>query len=65
MDIVVHFYEDAQLFSVAAEEFLLSRTVLHNLILTIVDNRLTQPEPGRYWLRFEVIGWLAWRFNLL
>ena len=53
MDIVVRFYEDARLFSVAAEEFLLSRTVLHNLILTIVDNRLNQPESGRYWVAFR------------
>lgn len=59
MSISVRFYEDVRLFSVAAEEFLLSRTVLHNLILTIVDGRLTQREPGRYWVAFradQVVG---------
>jgi uncharacterized protein len=50
MDIIVRFYEDARLFSAAAGEFLLSRAVLHNLILTIVDSRVTQAEPGRYWI---------------
>lgn len=50
MDIVVRFYEDARSFSAGAEEFLLSRPVLHNLILTIVDSRVTQAEPGRYWM---------------
>jgi uncharacterized protein len=59
MDVIVRFYEDVRLFSDAAEEFLLSRTVLHNLILTIVDGRLTLPEPGRYWVAFraqQVVG---------
>jgi uncharacterized protein len=59
MSISVRFYEDARLFSAAAEEFLLSRTVLHNLILTIVDGRLTQHEPGLYWAAFraqQVVG---------
>lgn len=50
MDVSVRFYEDARLFSEAAEEFLLSHSILHNLILTIVDSRLTQHEPGRYWV---------------
>jgi uncharacterized protein len=50
VDINVRFYEDAQLFSAAAEEFLLSRAVIHNLILTIVDSRITQAELGRYWM---------------
>ena len=59
MDISVRFYEDARLFSSAAEEFLLSHRILHNLILTIVDTRLTQPEPGRYWVAVrahQVVG---------
>jgi GNAT superfamily N-acetyltransferase len=59
MDISVSFYEDAQAFSAAAKEFLLSRKVLHNLILTIVDSRLTRPEAGHYWVAVranEVVG---------
>jgi hypothetical protein len=59
MDISVRFYEDARLFSEAAEEFLLSRSILYNLILTIVDSRLTQHEPGRYWVAVraqQVVG---------
>jgi uncharacterized protein len=57
--ISVRFFEDARLFSAAAEEFLLSHSILHNLILTIVDNRLTQHEPGRYWVAVrahQVVG---------
>jgi GNAT superfamily N-acetyltransferase len=59
MAISVRFYEDARLFSAAAEDFLLSRTILHNLILTIVDGYLTQHEPSRYWVAFraqQVVG---------
>jgi uncharacterized protein len=59
MEISVRFYEDARLFSEAAEEFLLSNSILHNLILTIVDSRLTQHEPGRYWVAVraqQVVG---------
>jgi hypothetical protein len=59
MDISVRLYEGARSFSVAAGEFLRSRPVLHNLILTIVDRRLTESEEGRYWVAFrgaEVVG---------
>lgn len=59
MEVNVSFYEDAQGFSAAAKEFLLSRKVLHNLILTIVDNRLARHEAGRYWVAVranEVVG---------
>jgi hypothetical protein len=43
-------YEDAAPFSNAAEEFLLSRPVLHNVILTRLADCLTHHEPGRYWV---------------
>ena len=59
MGISVRFYEDPRSFLAVAEEFLLSRAVLHNLVLTIVDTRLVQPEPGRYWVVFrdsQVVG---------
>jgi len=59
MGISVRFYEDPRSFLAVAEEFLLSRAVLHNLVLTIVDTRLAQPEPGRYWVVFrdsQVVG---------
>jgi len=59
MGISVRFYEDPGSFLAVAEEFLLSRAVLHNLVLTIVDARLSQPEPGRYWVAFrdsQIVG---------
>src|SRR5258708_16589073 len=33
-----------------AGEHLASDPVLHNLILTLLHERLEQPEPGRYWM---------------
>ena len=59
MDISVRTYEDPRSFSAVAGGFLRSRPVLHNLILTIVDRRLTESEPGHYWVAFrgaEVVG---------
>ena len=59
MDISVAFYEGPRSFSAAAGEFLRSRPVLHNLILTIVDRRLTESEQGHYWVASrgaEVVG---------
>jgi uncharacterized protein len=59
MDISVRLYEGPRSFAAAAGEFLRSRPVLHNLILTIVDRRLTESEAGRYWVAFrgtEVVG---------
>jgi hypothetical protein len=46
----VRFFEDAASFSHAAEEFLLSRPVHHNVILTCLGDCLTRQEPGRYWV---------------
>ena len=36
-----------------AGEFLASQPVLHNLILTLLDQRVNHPHPGRYWLARE------------
>jgi hypothetical protein len=59
MDIKVRIYEDPHSFSAVAGEFLRSRPVLHNLILTIVDRRLAESEAGKYWVALrgaEVVG---------
>jgi len=59
MDINVRLFEGPRSFSAAAGEFLRSRPVLHNLILTIVDRRLTESEAGKYWVAFrggQVVG---------
>jgi len=59
MDIRVALYEGPRSLSAAAGEFLRSRPVLHNLILTIVDRRLTESEAGKYWVASrgaEVVG---------
>jgi hypothetical protein len=37
MEIIVPFYDDVRLFAAAAEGFLLSRAVLTDLVLAIVD----------------------------
>jgi uncharacterized protein len=50
MDVRVDFYEDARSLLEAAGDFLRSRPILHNLILTMVESRLANWEPGRYWV---------------
>lgn len=50
MNIQVAYYAAAGAFSAAAGAFLRSSPVLHNLILTLLDARIANPEPGRYWL---------------
>lgn len=42
-----------------ARAFLISRPVEHNAILTLLQRRVEQPEPGRYWVanhEAEVVG---------
>jgi len=59
MEITVRLYEDVAIFAEAATEYLRSQPAFHNLFLTIVESRLSAPEPGRYWLAFrdhQVIG---------
>jgi hypothetical protein len=53
MKITVRSYDDVQPFSSAVRDFLHWQPILHNLILTIIDGRLTHPEPGRYWAAFR------------
>jgi uncharacterized protein len=53
MDIKIAFSEDPALVLSRAGEFLASQPVLHNLILSLLRARLTQPEPGRYWLAMD------------
>jgi uncharacterized protein len=53
MDIKIAFSQDPALVLSKAGEFLASQPVLHNLILSLLRARLTQPEPGRYWLAME------------
>jgi GNAT superfamily N-acetyltransferase len=50
MPISVRFYEDAASVLATADEFLRSRPVAHNMILTLLEGRLAHPEPGRYWV---------------
>jgi predicted GNAT family acetyltransferase len=50
MEISVRFYEDAASVLATAGEFLRSRPVTHNLILTLLEGRLMHPEPARYWV---------------
>jgi predicted GNAT family acetyltransferase len=50
MAIEVVFSEDPERALAEAGVFLASDPVLHNLILTLLQERLAYPEPGRYWL---------------
>ena len=50
MNISVSSYEDAVAFSAVAGDFLRTRPVHHNLMLTLLDDRINRPEPGRYWV---------------
>jgi uncharacterized protein len=53
MEIKVIFSEDAAFVLKRAEEFLVSKAVEHNLILTILQARVAHPEPGRYWIALQ------------
>lgn len=53
MAIEVAFSEDPEWVLTEATVFLASDPVLHNLILTLLHERLAYPEPGRYWLAKE------------
>ena len=48
MDIKVLFSEDPGFVLSTAGGFLSSRPVLHNLILSILDARVAEGDPGRY-----------------
>ena len=53
MDIKVAFSEEPAFVLNTAGEFLASRPVLHNLILSLLHARVAQHEPGRYWVAME------------
>jgi RimJ/RimL family protein N-acetyltransferase len=46
----VRVYDDPKSFSAVAQDFLLSRPTLHNVILTRLADRFRRDEPGRYWV---------------
>lgn len=59
MTIAVISYEAADLARDAARNFLNLEPVLNNLIVTLLEARIGQPEPGRYWIareNGEVVG---------
>jgi predicted GNAT family acetyltransferase len=66
MEIKIDFSDDPAFVLRRAGESLSSQPVLHNLILTLLHARASQPEPGRYWVAMEreeaagvVDKWLA------
>ena len=50
MAIRVTFSDDPARVLTEARAFLASRPVLHNLILTLLHERIAHREPGRYWV---------------
>ena len=50
MAIKVTFSDDPARVLTEARAFLASRPVLHNLILTLLHERIAHREPGRYWV---------------
>jgi GNAT superfamily N-acetyltransferase len=50
MELKVLFSEDPAFVIRRADKFLSSEPVLHNLILSILHSRVTQGDPGRYWI---------------
>lgn len=50
MPIAVHQTDDAADALSRAGEFLATRPVEHNLVLTILHDRVARPEPGHYWI---------------
>lgn len=50
MTIEVDFYTDPAVVLSKTGEFLASKPVAHNLILTLLHTRVHHPEPGRYWV---------------
>jgi GNAT superfamily N-acetyltransferase len=53
MEFRVLFSEDPGSVLRSAEEFLSSKPVLHNMILSILHARVAQADPGRYWIAFH------------
>jgi ribosomal protein S18 acetylase RimI-like enzyme len=53
MELKVVFSEDPAFVLASAGGFLSSEPVLHNLILSILQARVAQGDPGRYWIAFR------------
>lgn len=53
MKLKVIFSDDAAFVLRRAEEFLSSKAVAHNLILTILQARVAHSDPGRYWIALQ------------
>src|SRR5215467_1794700 len=64
--ILIRASEDPGLVLTAARDFLLSRPVLNNLILSLLEARVADPKPGRYWLasRNGVVAGVAFQSPL-
>jgi hypothetical protein len=59
MAIEVVLTDDPALVLETAEDFLALEPVLHNLVLSILYARISNPEPGRYWVvkqQDEILG---------
>src|SRR6478672_12314041 len=48
-DIAVHRSDDPAVAYAAAESFLLTEPGRHNIVLSLLHERMAHPEPGRYW----------------
>jgi uncharacterized protein len=53
MDLNVVFSEDPAFVLSRAEVFLSSQPVLHNLVISILQVRVAQSDPGRYWMAIQ------------
>jgi predicted GNAT family acetyltransferase len=47
----------------AGRPLLQARPIDHNLILTLLDERIRSPEPGRYWYAFDTTGPVGFVFQ--
>src|SRR5580658_78243 len=59
MGVTVLFSEDPAFVLRRTDKFLSSEPVLHNLILSILHSRVTEGDPGRYWIALheeETVG---------
>ena len=59
MELRVEFSEDPAFVLSRAGVFLSSQPVLHNLVLSILHERVARGDPGRYWMaiqREDVVG---------
>ena len=53
MELKILFSEDPAFVIRRTDKFLSSEPVLHNLILSILQSRVAQGDPGRYWIALE------------